>query len=152
MTEPSDLESKYKYICKNRLENQSYETQMEKKRKLFDELIKECKLEKNKTTKLITSIQNEIQDLTMTIEFYINFDSYFNMQDRLKKSIETVQYESFLGLSDYKDKKKKMEEDWERMNKLRSHYLVYNGFIRKVINKERMRSRKSKVNLLQRKN
>lgn len=75
--------------------------------------------------KLITSFQKDIQDLSLTIEFFSNFESYFDMQDRLKKSIEAIQYESFLGGADYKDKKKKMEEEWERMNKIRSHYLVY---------------------------
>jgi len=118
------LESKYKYICRNRAENQSYEIQLEKKRKVCDEKIKEYKLEKEKIIKMISTIQNEIEDMIVTIDFLSNFDKFFDMQDRMKRSLELMQYESFLGGADYKDKKKKMEEEWDRMNKVRSSLVV----------------------------
>jgi hypothetical protein len=129
--EPPILESKYKYICRNRAENQSYEIQLEKKRKVCDEKIKEYKLEKEKIIRMISTIQKEIEDMIVTIDFLSNFEKFFDMQDRMKRSLELMQYESFLGGADYKDKKKKMEEEWERMNKVRSSLVVIHYFTKK---------------------
>jgi hypothetical protein len=75
--------------------------------------------------KMISSSQNDIQDLKVSIEFLTNFDKLFDMQDRVKKSLEQLQYESFLSGAEVKDKKKKLDEEWEKMNKVRSNYVVY---------------------------
>lgn len=124
LTEAPKIDVKNKYVYRNRAENQGYEIQLEKKRKMLEEKIKECKIEKDKTIKLISTIQKEIQEIKINIDFLINFEKFFDMQDRMKKSLEMIQYESFLGGADYKDKKKKMEEEWERMNKVRSNIVV----------------------------
>ena len=113
LKETAKIESKYKYVYKNRAENQGYEIQLEKKRKIMEEKKKELKLEKNKMKKLISTIQKDTEDLRISIEFLSNFDKYFDMQERMKKSLDMIQYESYLGGSELKDKKK----EWKKISK-----------------------------------
>ena len=132
LKEPTKIELKYKYVYKNRAENQGYEIQLDKKRKILEEKKKEIKLEKTKMKKLISTILKDLEDLTISIEFLSNFDKYFDMQERMKKSIEMIQIESFLvGGADIKDKKKRMEEDFDKMTKLRSNVMVILCLIKK---------------------
>jgi hypothetical protein len=122
-----NLDFKNKLLSKNRAESQSFELQLEKKRRLFEEKIKELKIEKGKTIKLISSILHDIDDLTLSLELLRNFDKYYDVQDMIKKTIETIQYEDLIP--EHKGgKRKKTEEEWERMNQVRNNIIVIDYF------------------------